>query len=618
MLRVMKIHKTATTSESKTEKTIMTTDYSEYFVFTPFSDIVPEAEEEDEEEEPLEDGSLSPPGSPWSSCNCEAANREPDWEEPSDQDSDTGKTAPLVKEQGNIFIVYNALSGSADIKQLKRLMKRYFDSKKWHWDLFEIRTPRLDLVSVLHQARQRKRWEEYLVFDPKSLGLETEEEEQEKARAEKEDEEHQRKASTDSNKEQREADGRKAEKGPSKAGKHNKHRRRLKLLRKRHDDSSEEEKPELESSASSSLSESSPVATSAVDPSEETTSTREAEEKMRKAKVEKRASQPRQQEEEDDEDEGEDEMEGEELVGEEEAEEKEKEKMSSSRPTSEAASSTSTPEEGSPEPDEDCRYYDYIFIAGGDGTISWALDGMAGSRIPMGIIPFGTGNAIAQEMGIPLNTRKAIRMLAHMNDDMELIEADLIHINGTHFLLHVDIGVGAVTVEKTKSSTKKRLGVFAYVWSGMKAFFGYQPTTFFITVDGVEHILCASEVVLANSASVGLGPGYVWGQHIKPNDGIVDVCVFRLTSGMEYTHALINLLVKKHPSRDSNITYLQARYTIDVRVAGNQPIPCQGDGDLFTTLPIHATIKPAAVRVLRNKLKHHHHKHDDKHGKYHD
>ncbi|KAL6063494.1 Diacylglycerol kinase [Balamuthia mandrillaris] len=285
------------------------------------------------------------------------------------------------------------------------------------------------------------------------------------------------------------------------------------------------------------------------------------------------------------------------------------------------------------------RRYDYLFAAGGDGTVSWIIDGLAVSdvQVPLGIIPYGTGNAIAQEMGIPRNAKKAIRLLA--GGTLKEREVDLIRVGDKYFVLHVDIGLGAITVQQAQRRAKRMFGVSAYVWTAFKGLFGYQPRTFRLTIDGNEHIVNASEIVLANSSSLGIGPGYTWGPGIKPDDGVLDVCVFKLSSVWEYGHMMMDLLWKK-PWHNHNVYYLKAKKTVDIDVVlpteeeeeaavaegkeegeKEQPkqakakeeekgeakehdlnnmesIPVQGDGDLFGQTPMHAEVVHNAVTIL--------------------
>lgn len=252
------------------------------------------------------------------------------------------------------------------------------------------------------------------------------------------------------------------------------------------------------------------------------------------------------------------------------------------------------------------RNYDYIFVAGGDGTVSWVLNGLVGSSIPVGVIPLGTGNAIAQELGIPRNVKRSLQLLRSA-DTLPRREMDLIRVGSQYFVLHVDIGLGAITVSRAKASkkAKKRLGPVAYFWNAFASLFKHQLCTFRVVID--DKFTCrirASEIVICNCASVGIAPGYTWGDNIRPDDGVLDVAIFRLRSLPHYAKLLYDI-IRKRASDNPHVTYLRAKKSVLVEVEDSEEeeMKVEGDGEVFGTTPVYAEIQPKAVVMLSAHLR---------------
>jgi len=174
---------------------------------------------------------------------------------------------------------------------------------------------------------------------------------------------------------------------------------------------------------------------------------------------------------------------------------------------------------------EEALKYDTITVAGGDGTVAWVVEHLMRTKRkdklppPITIFPFGTGNAIAQELRISRKLKKAIKQ--HTRYSTEPRTVDLMRVKDKYYFLHVDIGLGAEAVKQLDGSKlKKVFGVAGYVISGVKALHAHSPHRFKITADdGDPLLITASEVVVANSSSTGLGKGHSWGPGIKVREG---------------------------------------------------------------------------------------------------
>ena len=110
---------------------------------------------------------------------------------------------------------------------------------------------------------------------------------------------------------------------------------------------------------------------------------------------------------------------------------------------------------------------DAVLACGGDGTIHDVLQGLAGTRVALGVVPIGTANALAHDLGVPLDPVQAIR--AALDADHKRVAAGLVEFTGfdgrtqkRYFTVAVGIGVDAHLFYKLHHGVKQRLGMSAY------------------------------------------------------------------------------------------------------------------------------------------------------------
>lgn len=232
-----------------------------------------------------------------------------------------------------------------------------------------------------------------------------------------------------------------------------------------------------------------------------------------------------------------------------------------------------------------------VFAAGGDGTVSAVVDALARTDIPIGIIPAGTTNVLAQELGIPLNVDKACRLLAGKTATRSI---DALQLGQQHFVLSIGTGLDAQAIEGTSREGKRRFGPLAYVWSVLKTVTGFQPHTFTIIADGQKLRVKAADVLLANVST--LVRPFRWGPHIAPDDGRIDICVMRAKNVLDILGVARDIVVPEGPQRERNLIYWYAHHSI--LVFAEEPLLVQGDGELLGETPLEVYLVPGAVRVL--------------------
>ena len=175
---------------------------------------------------------------------------------------------------------------------------------------------------------------------------------------------------------------------------------------------------------------------------------------------------------------------------------------------------------------------DLVVAAGGDGTVRAVAAGLRGSGVPLGLVPTGTGNLFARNLGIPVNDQADAVVLAFAGMDraVDVIVADITRADGgteSHAsLVMAGIGIDAAMISNTNPELKKRVGWLAYVDAGLRAIPVSKPFRVVHRTDaGRLHRSRVSSILVAN---LGVLPGNI---ELVPDaeldDGKLDVVVLQ-------------------------------------------------------------------------------------------
>lgn len=236
------------------------------------------------------------------------------------------------------------------------------------------------------------------------------------------------------------------------------------------------------------------------------------------------------------------------------------------------------------------RGVDLIIAAGGDGTISAIASAMQNSAIPLGILPFGTGNVLANELGIPTNSDKAAKLLA---GNFDIRPLDSMAVGNRTFLLSVSVGISAITMRKTQALSKRRFGKLAYAWTFISNLVGLSQHQFHIELDGKTKIVRASEIIALNSGILG-SRLFRWGPDILPDDGFLDVCFIRTRSIFGFFRIVMGMLLRLDPEKNQ-IELIRVKEKI--RITAPVDLTVQGDGDYIGKTPVEIRIIPSAINM---------------------
>jgi YegS/Rv2252/BmrU family lipid kinase len=245
---------------------------------------------------------------------------------------------------------------------------------------------------------------------------------------------------------------------------------------------------------------------------------------------------------------------------------------------------------------------DAVFVLGGDGTAMEVVGALAGTGVPVGIVPGGTGNLVARVLGIPLDPARAVAALlagAPALVDLGLVRAGAAGAAGgapgpwRHFAFSAGVGIDAHMIERTPAAWKRRVGVLAYAAAAARATLSGRTFAARVSVDGWEWSGDAATVMVANFGAV-LGDRLPLGPGIRADDGLLDLCVLAPRSRVDALRALARL-ARRDFRPDPALVY---RAGVRFRVETAPARPAQADGELIGATPLEVEAVPRAATLL--------------------
>ncbi|MBM9458690.1 YegS/Rv2252/BmrU family lipid kinase [Nocardioides sp. zg-536] len=238
-----------------------------------------------------------------------------------------------------------------------------------------------------------------------------------------------------------------------------------------------------------------------------------------------------------------------------------------------------------------------VIVCGGDGTVREVCAELAGTGIPVGIVPAGTGNLLARNLEVPLFIRAAIDVALNGQDraiDMVQVHGD--GLEKTHFMVMAGLGFDAAIMEGVNEDFKKKVGWLAYVLSALKSLM-FPAARVEISVDGGEWTRHRARTIVVGNV------GYLQaGMPLLPDatidDGLLDVVLLYPQRFWSWVPLAFRVLAKRART-DDTINRMTGR-TVSIRAAA--PTPRQLDGDTIgagTELHMECIHGRVLVRVPR-------------------
>jgi len=237
---------------------------------------------------------------------------------------------------------------------------------------------------------------------------------------------------------------------------------------------------------------------------------------------------------------------------------------------------------------------------GGDGTINEVANGLPAKQAPaIAMIPAGTANVLAKELGLPSDPASLARVIAEGREIAWDLGID--HHSKRRFLLFVSAGFDAQVVHDFHRTRTGIIRMSDYVWAGVKTFTGFRFPAIRVELDGTLVEDCAAWVVVSNVASYG-GP-IVFTPNAKYDDGKFEVMIQRGRTHLDVANLFSRSLLTWATTMQAwpgDVTYHPAK-RVRLLPAKQAEVSAQVDGDPCGVLPVDLEVIPGGVRVLAPK-----------------
>jgi len=231
--------------------------------------------------------------------------------------------------------------------------------------------------------------------------------------------------------------------------------------------------------------------------------------------------------------------------------------------------------------------FEKIVAAGGDGTINEVVNGLAGSNAALGLLPIGTMNVFATELGLPAHDLQLCWNIIQ-GENTRLV--DLPSANGKYFVQLAGVGLDAQVVKETSLTLKRSFGPLSYLISAAQIA-ARQPPRLFLESEN-SSIEEGSFVLVGNGRLYG-GP-FPFFKHAIIDDGLFDVIAFKQLGYLEIIKYLQDVVFSSE-IRVPEIEYFQTRR---LRVTSDSEVPVELDGELVGSCPVEFQVRERTLRVL--------------------
>jgi YegS/Rv2252/BmrU family lipid kinase len=229
-----------------------------------------------------------------------------------------------------------------------------------------------------------------------------------------------------------------------------------------------------------------------------------------------------------------------------------------------------------------------VFVWGGDGMVQRTADALAGSDTPLAIVPAGTANLLATNLGIPSDIAECVKI--GLSGTRRRI--DLGRFNGEHFAVMAGVGFDARMIRDADAGLKDRVGRLAYIWTGVKNLKAPRVRAR-IEIDGARWLKAKVACVLVGNVGSLFGGVTVF-EDARPDDGRLEVGVVTAKSATQWMRALARTATGR-PER-SPFVHLTSAERVSIRLASAMPYELDG-GDRPATDRIRVRVVPGKAIV---------------------
>jgi YegS/Rv2252/BmrU family lipid kinase len=236
---------------------------------------------------------------------------------------------------------------------------------------------------------------------------------------------------------------------------------------------------------------------------------------------------------------------------------------------------------------------DLVIGAGGDGTLNEITQALAGTPVPLAILPAGTTNVLARELGIPLSITGAMELIPQGKAKA----IDLGIANGRYFLFVCGLGFDAWVNKTANKELKRWTGFWAFFVKTFQSVVEHEPTQLRIQLrdpSGRERRLkrTVHQVMICNTETYGTGFKVATGARF--DDGQMELCIIRGSRMSEFFFRSTRVLL--WPFSDNRLDLEHIPVT-NVYIRSRRPMPVQIDGEDYGHTPVEIGIRPLALNL---------------------
>jgi YegS/Rv2252/BmrU family lipid kinase len=223
---------------------------------------------------------------------------------------------------------------------------------------------------------------------------------------------------------------------------------------------------------------------------------------------------------------------------------------------------------------------DLVLAQGGDGTVMACVTGLAGTEVPLAVLPGGTGNLLATNFDVPADLEGAVEVAL----DGDRVRLDVAAMDDDRFVVMGGVGFDAAMLRDADPKLKEHLGAVAYMLSGFKHL-RRRPTRFQLRLDDRRIDRTGQGVLVGNLGRLQGGLPVM--PDARPDDGLLDVAVLQTRTVADWLALAVRVLLRRR-RKDPQLEAFQARR---VEIRCDRPQPVERDGDPLDTLRDHLVIE---------------------------
>src|SRR6266542_3887752 len=221
-----------------------------------------------------------------------------------------------------------------------------------------------------------------------------------------------------------------------------------------------------------------------------------------------------------------------------------------------------------------------VFVCGGDGTLNEAVNGLAGTETAVSVIPTGTVNLWAREIGLLKKPAEAVQLAI----DGVRRRVDLGRAGSRYFLSMASFGIDAAVVHRVPHGVKGRVGAAAYALSAARQAMTYRGSRVTLSLDGEERSGLSLAIVAGNTRK------YAGLTKVTPDaivdDGLLDVCVYEGRGRWDIVRLAALTMLRRHRG-SKRVIYKRVQ---QLTIATEKPLPVQLDGEALGDSPTEVSI----------------------------